>query len=152
MCNKNNWHLIQVTPFLDKISQISISDLFIQHLGTCNHYKLLSWGSGIPRGLLGSDQLPLLWNHLCSDTWKHLSWHSGTVQTDRDHTETSPELRNTLLPCIPPEAPLLPNPGSRPTLCRPSFTAQNRNCAIDFLWNILLKTWYHSTKPHSVFH
>lgn len=28
----------------------------------------------------------LLWNHLCSDTWKCLSWLSGTAQMDRDHS------------------------------------------------------------------
>lgn len=156
MCNKNNLHSTQVTPFLDKISQISIFDLLIQHLGTCNHYKLFSWGvehQGVFWDEINSctHGQGLLWNNLCSDTWKHLSWRSGTVQMDRDHTETSPELRTTLFPCFPAEAPLLPNPGSSPALNRPSFTAQTRTCAMDFIWNILLQTWWHSTRPCGVF-
>lgn len=144
-----------MTPFLDKISQVSTSDLFIQHLGTCNHYKLLSWGSGTPRGLLGWHQLlhtrtgaalesPLQWHMKTADTQAQFKW---TEITQKPALNSGP-----LFPCFPPDASLLPNPGSSPPLCRPSFTAQTCTCAMAFLWNILLKIWWNSTKPHSVFH
>lgn len=150
MCNKNNWHLTQVTPFPDKISQISICDLLIQHLGTCNQYKFslgvvehqeVFWDE-INSSTHGQG---LLWNHLCSDTWKCLSWLSGTAQMDRDHSAPHSFLAFLLRPrCSQIQVPvqhfaaLLSLP--RPTPVQWIFSG------------ILLKTWWHSTKPHGVFH
>lgn len=93
----------------------------------------------------------LFWNKLKWPRWKHLNWHSGTVHSDRDDTETSPELVHSFL-----AFPL------RFCCCQIQFPvqhfenllslAQTCTCAMVFLWNILLKTSWHSIKPHSVFH
>lgn len=139
-----------MTPFLDKISQISIPDLFIQHLGTLNcslgvvEHPEVFWDeiSSCTHGQGCSGIISAVTQVKTPQLTLRLSSHGG-----RSH-RNSPELRRTFFPPFPTEAPVLPNPGSSPTLCRPSFTAQTCTCATVFVWNILLKTWWHSTKPH----